>query len=288
MPRPGWAEQDPEDWWRATQEVAGRRSAATTSPASASAGRCTGSSRSTRPTPSSARRSSGTTGARARSARRSRRRVGLDRLVALTGNRALTGFTAPKLLWLRQPRAGVLRAHRPRDAAQGLRAAAALRRARDRTSPTPRGRCCSTSRTRAGATEVLEALELDRGVAAAASLESPSVTGATRRRHPGRGRRGRPGRRRARRRASTGPGPLRWCSARRASSSPRRTPTAPTPQGRVHAFCHAMPGDVARDGRDALGRRRRWPGCATSPRPGTDFDDARRRGGGAGSRAPRA
>ncbi|MDX6486759.1 MAG: xylulokinase [Gaiellaceae bacterium] len=29
------------------------------------------------------------------------RRVGLDRLISLTGNRALTGFTAPKLLWLR-------------------------------------------------------------------------------------------------------------------------------------------------------------------------------------------
>ena len=29
-------------------------------------------------------------------------RVGLDRLIALTGNRALTGFTAPKLLWLRE------------------------------------------------------------------------------------------------------------------------------------------------------------------------------------------
>src|SRR4051794_1326223 len=29
------------------------------------------------------------------------RRVGLGRLIELTGNRALTGFTAPKLLWLR-------------------------------------------------------------------------------------------------------------------------------------------------------------------------------------------
>jgi xylulokinase len=29
-------------------------------------------------------------------------RVGLERLIELTGNRALTGFTAPKLLWLRQ------------------------------------------------------------------------------------------------------------------------------------------------------------------------------------------
>ena len=29
-------------------------------------------------------------------------RIGLDRLIELTGNRALTGFTAPKLLWLRR------------------------------------------------------------------------------------------------------------------------------------------------------------------------------------------
>ena len=29
-------------------------------------------------------------------------RLGLERLIALTGNRALTGFTAPKLLWLRR------------------------------------------------------------------------------------------------------------------------------------------------------------------------------------------
>ncbi len=30
------------------------------------------------------------------------RRLGLERLVELTGNRALTGFTAPKLLWMRE------------------------------------------------------------------------------------------------------------------------------------------------------------------------------------------
>ena len=29
-------------------------------------------------------------------------RIGLDALIALTGNRALPGFTAPKLLWLRR------------------------------------------------------------------------------------------------------------------------------------------------------------------------------------------
>ena len=37
-------------------------------------------------------------------------RVGLERLIELTGNRALTGFTAPKLLWLRrhEPEIGAL------------------------------------------------------------------------------------------------------------------------------------------------------------------------------------
>ncbi len=45
-PQPGWAEQDPEDWWRAT-EAALARSAPTTSRASGSPGRCTASSSST-------------------------------------------------------------------------------------------------------------------------------------------------------------------------------------------------------------------------------------------------
>src|SRR4029077_4383818 len=34
-------------------------------------------------------------------------RIGLDRLIQLTGNRALTGFTAPKILWLRRHEAEV-------------------------------------------------------------------------------------------------------------------------------------------------------------------------------------
>ena len=50
-PQAGWSEQDPEDWWRATEIVlgrAGRRSSvARGSPGSGSAARCTGSSPST-------------------------------------------------------------------------------------------------------------------------------------------------------------------------------------------------------------------------------------------------
>ena len=50
-PRPGWAEQDPEDWWRATERGArGARRAARSPGIGLSAGRCTGSSRSTPPT----------------------------------------------------------------------------------------------------------------------------------------------------------------------------------------------------------------------------------------------
>ena len=77
---------------------AGRRQAR--SPASGSPARCTASSRSTPPGACCARRCSGTTGAPAPSARRSRSASASSELIALTGNRALTGFTAPKLRWL--------------------------------------------------------------------------------------------------------------------------------------------------------------------------------------------
>src|SRR4026208_1380525 len=52
-------------------------------------------------TRSSGRRSSGTISARLPSATRSGRRVGPERLISITGNDALTGFTAPKLIWVR-------------------------------------------------------------------------------------------------------------------------------------------------------------------------------------------
>ena len=70
-------------------------------PGSGCRARCTGSSRSTPPSRCSGRRSCGTTSARAPSARRSRSASGSSGWSQLTGNRALTGFTAPKLLWLR-------------------------------------------------------------------------------------------------------------------------------------------------------------------------------------------
>ena len=49
-----------------------------------------------------ARPSCGTTSARPPSATRSGPRVGAQRLIDITGNDALTGFTAPKILWVRK------------------------------------------------------------------------------------------------------------------------------------------------------------------------------------------
>ena len=56
--------------------------------------------------------------------------VGRARLIAITGNDALPGFTAPKLLWLRRHEPEYLGGDRACAPAQGLRAAPAHRRAR--------------------------------------------------------------------------------------------------------------------------------------------------------------
>ena len=121
-PRPGWAEQDPEDWWRASEaaiaeigldDVAGiglsgqmhglvalDESDAVLRPAilwndQRTQAECD----------------------------EIERRVGFERLVSLTGNRALTGFTAPKLLWLRTHEPDVYAQIRhvllPKDCASG-------------------------------------------------------------------------------------------------------------------------------------------------------------------------
>src|ERR671927_1139127 len=99
-PHPGWSEQDPADWWRATEEaldgladdvagigLSGQMHGLVTLDAE---------NRVIRP---AILWNDQRTGAECAEIEE---RVGFDRLVALTGNRALTGFTAPKLLWLRR------------------------------------------------------------------------------------------------------------------------------------------------------------------------------------------
>jgi xylulokinase len=100
-PRPGWSEQDPADWWRATQEAL-EALAVDEVAAVGLSGQMHGlvaldaEDRVIRPAMlwNDAR-----TGAECAEIEE---KVGLSELIARTGNRALASFTAPKLLWLRR------------------------------------------------------------------------------------------------------------------------------------------------------------------------------------------
>ncbi len=99
-PHPGWAEQDPEDWWAGGQAVLEALSGAGTIAGIGLTGQMHGlvtldaAGRVLRP---AMLWNDGRTGAECAAIEE---RVGLEQLIALTGNRALTGFTAPKLRWL--------------------------------------------------------------------------------------------------------------------------------------------------------------------------------------------
>jgi xylulokinase len=97
-PRPGWAEQDPEDWWRAAQAALGRMPEGPVGLSGQMHGLVVldGSDRVLRPAILWNDQRTGAECAQIEAT------LGLDRLLALTGNRALPGFTAPKLLWLRR------------------------------------------------------------------------------------------------------------------------------------------------------------------------------------------
>jgi xylulokinase len=97
-PEPGWSEQAPEDWWRATQACLARLPEGAVGLSGQMHGLVTldGDDRVLRP---AILWNDQRTWAECEEIER---RIGLARLVELTGNRALTGFTAPKLLWLRR------------------------------------------------------------------------------------------------------------------------------------------------------------------------------------------
>jgi len=107
-PRPGWSEQDPQDWWRATAStVRGVMVKAHLKPEDVAAVGLSGQMHGSvfldakgevvRP---ALLWNDQRTGAEA--AEIEAKAGGREGLVRLVGNRALTGFTAPKLLWLRK------------------------------------------------------------------------------------------------------------------------------------------------------------------------------------------
>jgi xylulokinase len=101
-PRPGWSEQDPEDWWRATETVLAELTNAAGEPVGIGlSGQMHGlvaldkNDKVIRP---AILWNDQRTQAECDEIENT---IGLEHLINLTGNRALTGFTAPKILWLR-------------------------------------------------------------------------------------------------------------------------------------------------------------------------------------------
>ncbi|MGD0167525.1 MAG: xylulokinase [Gaiellaceae bacterium] len=109
IPRPGWAEQSPEDWWQASELAL--TSLADQLKGAGKGAKITGiglsgqmhglvcldaKCRVLRPAILWNDQRTGEECAEIE------RLIGLERLIELTGNRALPGFTAPKLLWLRR------------------------------------------------------------------------------------------------------------------------------------------------------------------------------------------
>ena len=97
-PHPGWSEQDPEDWWRATEACLARLPDGPIGFSGQMHGLVTLDAAERVLRPAILWNDQRT----AAECAEIEERIGLARLVELTGNRALTGFTAPKLLWLRR------------------------------------------------------------------------------------------------------------------------------------------------------------------------------------------
>src|SRR4051812_43783547 len=238
IPRPGWAEQDPEDWWRATQEVLaalGRDDAA----AIGLSGQMHGlvaldaSDAVIRP---AILWNDGRTGAECEEIEA---RIGLERLVELTGNRALPGFTAPKLLWMRhhEPELYERIAHvlLPKDY---VRLRLTGERAQDAADAS--GTLLFDVARRRWSDEVVEALELDRDWLPHVH-ESPELAGKTADGVPvaaGAGDQ-------AAGALGVGvvhPGPASVAMGTSGVVFTGLDAYAHDPVGRVHAFCHAVPG----------------------------------------------
>jgi xylulokinase len=175
-PQPGWSEQDPEDWWRAAREVLEELGADGAAGIGLS-GQMHGLvalGADDRPLRPAILWNDGRTQAQCDEIEE---RVGFARLVALTGNRALAGFTAPKLLWLREHEPAVYGAIAhvllPKDY---VRLRLTGERAIDVADAS--GTLLFDVAARAWSDEVIGALDIDPGWLPAVH-ESPAVAGAT-------------------------------------------------------------------------------------------------------------
>jgi xylulokinase len=238
MPRPGWAEQDPGDWWRASEAALGELGSDDVAGIGLT-GQMHGlvaldeHERVLRP---AILWNDQRTGAECAEIEE---RVGLGRLIALTGNRALTGFTAPKLLWLRRHEPDVYARIRhvllPKDS---VRLRLTGERAIDVADAS--GTLLFDVAHRRWSGEVLDALELPAEWLPPA-LESPEVSGSTADSVPvaaGAGDQAA---------AALGvgvdrPGPVSVVLGTSGVVFAALPGFAADAEARVHAFCHAVPG----------------------------------------------
>ncbi len=237
-PQPGWSEQDPEDWWRASQSALddlGVSDVAGIGLSGQMHGLVVLDAADHVLRPAILWNDQRT----AAECAEIERRVGLERLISLTGNRALTGFTAPKLLWLRhhepETYARIEHVLLPKDY---VRLRLTGERAIDVADAS--GTLLLDVANRRWSTEVLDALELpERWLPPV--LESPEVSGRTQDGVPvAAGAGDQPA-------AALGvgidrPGPLSVVLGTSGVVLAALPGFRCDPEARVHAFCHAVPG----------------------------------------------
>jgi xylulokinase len=266
-PRPGWAEQDPDDWWRAADaavsSLGGDAIAVGLSGQMHGLVALDAEDRVLRPAILWNDQRT------AEECREIEERVGRERLLELTGNPALTGFTAPKLLWLRrhEPETYARIAHvlLPKDY---VRLRLTGEHAIDAADAS--GTLLFDVGARRWSDTMLDELELPREWLPRA-LESPEVSGTTRKGQP----------------VAAGAGDQAASAAGVGVLDPGTTAVtigtsgvvfaplpefAPEPGGRLHVFCHAVPGRWHAMGvmLSAAGSLR-WFRDALAP--GTPFDE---------------
>lgn len=243
IPRPGWAEQNPDDWWHASKLVFAALSDQLASGSEVAGIGLSGQmhglvcldaeQRVLRPAILWNDQRTGEECAEIE------RTLGLERLVELTGNRALPGFTAPKLLWLRRHEPDIYARIRhvllPKDYVR-LRLTGEL--ATDVADAS--GTLLFDVARRVWSEEVLQALEIPAEWLPWA-FESPEASGLTEKGVPVAAGAG------DQQAGALGvgvvkPGPLSVVLGTSGVVFAALDRYACDPQARVHAFCHAAPG----------------------------------------------
>ncbi len=239
-PRAGWAEQDPEDWWAGAQAVLAALARAGPIAGIGLAGQMHGlvaldaRDRVLRP---AMLWNDGRTGAECAEIEA---RLGLEELIAMTGNRALPGFTAPKLLWLarHEPEVYAQIAHvlLPKDY---VRLRLCGEHATDVADAS--GTLLFDVARRRWSAQVVEALDVDPAWLPRA-LESPDVSGLTAEGVPVAAGAGDQAAGALGVGVDRAGGPMSVVLGTSGVVFAAADEFAADPRARVHAFCHARPG----------------------------------------------